>query len=292
MKLRNDGGTLKNMPDSVRLLDSRNCFVTAIDKIPFVKVIQNHSITADRGKGRRLDPTQAQNSGRTVPCRNSRLDGADSELASISHTTQASRVCSVALRSCAVPLLTAAQLGRATLRERRPPRRCAAGGATPCHVPRHECEKCGLVSMPFGSSTPRRQGIEWGAPLESRRDSVLQPRVARNEPPWVTAGMAPNPNGVETCVRQRPQPRWGCCIAPPVPRVARSSQPWALIRNPVGIPTANIRKALGLVFTGGHWTNRSPDGIAGLQRILLKHLRQSVGDQSKGAESPRAIFSK
>jgi len=29
--------------------------------------------------------------------------------------------------------------------------------------------------MPFGNSTPRSKGIKWGAPLESRRDSVLQP---------------------------------------------------------------------------------------------------------------------
>jgi len=27
--------------------------------------------------------------------------------------------------------------------------------------------------MPFGNSTPRRKGIEWRAPLESRKDSVL-----------------------------------------------------------------------------------------------------------------------
>src|SRR6266542_2619099 len=32
------------------------------------------------------------------------------------------------------------------------------------------------------------------------------------------------------------QPRWGCCFARLLLRVARSSQLWALLRNPVGIP--------------------------------------------------------
>jgi len=67
------------------------------------------------------------------------------ELTRISHTPPASRECSVALPGCAVPARTAAQLGRATLRERCPPRRCAAGGATPCRLRRHECEKWRLT---------------------------------------------------------------------------------------------------------------------------------------------------
>ena len=67
------------------------------------------------------------------------------ELTRISHTPPASRECSVALPGCAVPARTAAQLGRATLRERCPPRRCAAGGAAPCRLRRHECEKWRLA---------------------------------------------------------------------------------------------------------------------------------------------------
>ena len=125
---------------------------------------------------------------------------------------------------------------RTTLRSR--------GATALCCAAYRECEKYALAPMPFGYSTPRSGGIECGAPLKSRRDSVLQPRVGRNEPPWATAGMAPNPNGAVSRLRQRPQPRWGCCVATPVPRVARASQPWALIRNPVGIQAANIRKAL------------------------------------------------
>ena len=73
--------------------------------------------------------------------------------------------------------------------------------------------------------------------LQSRRDCVLQPRVASSELPWV--------NCVGRC-----QPQRGCGLRSPLsrrnpvgvdrarvpfPRVARCSQPWALSRNPVGI---------------------------------------------------------
>ena len=72
---------------------------------------------------------------------------------------------------------------------------------------------------------------------QSRRDCVLQPRVASSELPWV--------NCVGRC-----QPQRGCGLRCPLnrrnpvgvgrarlpfPRVARRSQPWALSRNPVGI---------------------------------------------------------
>ena len=72
---------------------------------------------------------------------------------------------------------------------------------------------------------------------QSRRDCVLQPRVASSELPWV--------NCVGRC-----QPQRGCGLRSPLnrhnpvgvdrarvpfPRVARCSQPWALSRNPVGI---------------------------------------------------------
>ena len=42
-----------------------------------------------------------------------------------------------------------------------------------------------------------------------------------------------------------PQPRWGWRIVDGFPRVARSSQPWAGGRNPVGILRWNYRKAPG-----------------------------------------------
>src|SRR5688572_32546176 len=40
-----------------------------------------------------------------------------------------------------------------------------------------------------------------------------------------------------------PQPRWGCWPSATLPRVARSSQPWALSWNPVGIQVWKFRKA-------------------------------------------------
>ncbi len=45
------------------------------------------------------------------------------------------------------------------------------------------------------------------------------------------------------------QPRWGCSPLAPFPRVARASQPWALIQNPVGIPgkAVTARGLLSLV---------------------------------------------
>src|SRR5437667_8731967 len=85
-----------------------------------------------------------------------------------------------------------------------------------------------LNPKPFGNSSG-----------ESQRDSATKPRVARDELPWVkVAGVS--------------QPQRGCgLVALPLlvgrnpfrvvidrthdPRVARSSQPWALLRNPVGI---------------------------------------------------------
>src|SRR6185369_13736240 len=74
--------------------------------------------------------------------------------------------------------------------------------------------------------------------FESQRDSATKPRVARNELPWVRREQDNNPNGVATrcCARsQKPKPRWGFAFLSRCPRVARSSQRWALGRNPFGI---------------------------------------------------------
>ena len=74
---------------------------------------------------------------------------------------------------------------------------------------------------------------------QSQRDCVSQPRVARNELPWVRPEKDPQPQrgcGHTHCShRIMPQPFQGWIHCPPFPRVARSSQPWALCRNPVGI---------------------------------------------------------
>jgi len=47
--------------------------------------------------------------------------------------------------------------------------------------------------------------------------------------------MSSTPTGLRRASRFGSQPRWGCFHSNRIPRVARSSQPWALSRNPVGI---------------------------------------------------------
>src|SRR6266702_159048 len=50
--------------------------------------------------------------------------------------------------------------------------------------------------MPFGNSMQRSRTTDAPAVLQSQRDCVCQPRVARNELPWVAADSVSNPNGV------------------------------------------------------------------------------------------------
>ena len=92
--------------------------------------------------------------------------------------------------------------------------------------------------------------------LESQRDCVTKPRVARHELPWGNGSERENPNGVSPLVSRPPlpQPRWGCCVSRLLPRVARASQPWAVGRNPFGIgrlPKYNLRPLLALGFLFG-----------------------------------------
>src|SRR5258705_10477572 len=57
-----------------------------------------------------------------------------------------------------------------------------------------------------------------------------------------------NPNGVATrgAHSPKPKPRWGFAFLIRCPRVARPSQPWALLRNPVGIQGKNTLPNLHL----------------------------------------------
>src|SRR5436190_23697184 len=86
--------------------------------------------------------------------------------------------------------------------------------------------------------------------IQSRRDCVLQSRVARNELPWVwpgdgdstLKGLWPQLAG---CENRRATTLSGLVgSSESVPRVARSSQLWALLRNPVGILEHNSRSDL------------------------------------------------
>src|SRR5438105_7102413 len=91
--------------------------------------------------------------------------------------------------------------------------------------------------MPFGNSFRR---IPTGFCLKAQG---CEERATLGHP-----ASGNNPNGVAAtaCVRRRhpievagpnrrSQPRWGCAWADCIPRVARSSQPWAELHNPVGI---------------------------------------------------------
>ena len=77
---------------------------------------------------------------------------------------------------------------------------------------------------------------------ESQRDSALQPRVATQELPWVNGIKFPStPTGLWQIPRAAGENEMATTalrleiFCGRCPRVARSSQPWALGRNPVGI---------------------------------------------------------
>src|SRR6266702_3728227 len=97
----------------------------------------------------------------------------------------------------------------------------------------------GFFQLAFARSFYRDVDISTSAGEESRRDSVLQPRVARDELPWVRAGEEPaTPTGLwlEDTANIGTTPLGLSVFARFFPRVARPSQPWALSRNPFGIP--------------------------------------------------------
>jgi hypothetical protein len=100
--------------------------------------------------------------------------------------------------------------------------------------------------MPFGNSLESKQNIEKLTALQSQRDCVHQPRVARNELPWVWRRTNFNPNGVAAGPRRGAATPLGLGALILFPKVARASQPWALRRNPFGIQLPNSRKALRL----------------------------------------------
>ena len=74
-----------------------------------------------------------------------------------------------------------------------------------------------------------------------------------------------------------PQPRWGCGFADRFPRVARSSQPWAGGRNPVGIQRWNFRTLFGPVSIGRPEV-RLDHGLSDSFPIFLRpHFDRSAG---------------
>src|SRR6266851_5562886 len=90
-----------------------------------------------------------------------------------------------------------------------------------------------------------------GGAAESQRDSAKKPRVARNELPWDYAsrstttlkGLRPT----ATAAQRGRNPVGVVKHRPPLPRVARPSQPWALLRNPFGILSGNLCQVPGIM---------------------------------------------
>ena len=112
---------------------------------------------------------------------------------------------------------------------------------------------------------------------QSQRDCVFQPRVARNELPWVHRQSLLNPEGVASRVADPcSNPFRVEGILRTTPRVARSSQPWAEGWNPVGILQLFSRKALGLaqLRLATHRTSR--DVIGSLNAQSRRGRRRSV----------------
>src|SRR6185369_930422 len=64
--------------------------------------------------------------------------------------------------------------------------------------------------------------------------------------PGLPAAWISTPTGLRQVCLAEPQPRWGWSRRHIFPRVARSSQPWALHWNPFGIRLPNSRNALTL----------------------------------------------
>jgi len=89
-------------------------------------------------------------------------------------------------------------------------------------------------------------------------------------PGWGAPAFA-TPTGLRRVRSAKPQPRWGCRFCGRFPRVARSSQPWALSRNPFGIRSLNPRKALILAW---HLAKRTPaDCHSAIQPTASRHYR-------------------
>ncbi len=84
-KPRDDGVTLKDLPNSIELLDPNNRFIITINRILVTAGIPYHSIMGDRGKGGNLNHTKPQSTDGIVPYWSSHIAGAKSELIVPSH---------------------------------------------------------------------------------------------------------------------------------------------------------------------------------------------------------------
>jgi hypothetical protein len=116
------------------------------------------------------------------------------------------------------------------------------------------------TNPPFGSPKPGLRYFRWnykwlfstacpGAFFNPKGIASFSPGLARfrESLPWVAANNSINPERVEyQSLMKKVQPFQRCDFSRSLPRVARSSQPWAESGNPVGIVTnqANGFKSL------------------------------------------------
>src|SRR5437867_2392648 len=125
--------------------------------------------------------------------------------------------------------------------------------------------------------------------LQSQRDYVLQPRVARDELPWVTVPSIANPErfaALSRCLLRRKAGTTLSGLESPRhrrPRVARPSQPWALLRNPFGIhPPPPVLKIRIRCSVPGHskprssWRARILQGLAVFPRFCARGRAHSA----------------
>ena len=101
------------------------------------------------------------------------------------------------------------------------------------------CNPKGIVSFSPGLLAPSDELLERPGCTEVAYPTGRGTSYPGSRAEWITT-----PTGLCLVFTDEPQPRWGCLPSATFPRVARSSQPWALSRNPVGIQLWNFRKTL------------------------------------------------
>ncbi len=122
--------------------------------------------------------------------------------------------------------------------------------------------------------------------VQSQRDCVLQPKVGAQRLPWVSHVEPEQPQRGcgETVSATVATPLGLLALAHPVPRVARSSQPWAEGQNPVGIRviTGALLLLVSLAFVASSRAAEPPSRI----------VNQASGQFSNRAGVREQIYSR
>ena len=108
-----------------------------------------------------------------------------------------------------------------------------------------------LALMPFGNSLQSGIPPERPKPRRFRKPKGIiatSPGLREASYPGSLPGGYPPPTGLGQVALSGAQPPWGRRMTDPFPSVARSSQPWALSRNPFGIQLRNFRKSCALTI--------------------------------------------